>query len=94
VFACRYYLQCPDEAIRAALKTMIAKALDKEMTMIDANGEVSLEGSTRTPLETGRSGKPKTMDYKVLLMALVSGEQVTGDPKYREAAERVARHFK
>ena len=94
VFASRYYLQCPDEAIRAALKTMIAKALDKEMTMIDPNGEVSLEGSTRTPLETGRSGKPKTMDYKVLLMALVSGEQVTGDPKYREVAERVARHFK
>ena len=94
MFASRYYLHCPDATTRVALKAMIAKALDKEMTKIDANGEVSLEGSTRTPLETGRSGKPKTMDYKVLLMALVLGEQITGDPKCREAAERVARHFK
>jgi len=94
MFASRYYLHCPDEAARAALKAMIAKALDKEMTKIDANGEVSLEGSTRTPLEKGRSGKQKTMDYKVLLTALLFGEEITGDPRYREAAERVARHYK
>jgi hypothetical protein len=94
MFACRYYLNCPDEATRAAIKSMIAKALDKEMPRIDANGEVSLEGSTRTPLEKGRSGKQKTMDYKILLTALVFGEQLTGDPQYREAAERVARHYK
>jgi hypothetical protein len=93
MFASRYYLYCPDEATRTALKTMIAKALDKEMTKIDANGEVSLEGSTRTPLEKGRSGKQKTMDYKVLLMALALGGKITGDPRYQEAAERVARHY-
>lgn len=94
LFASRYLLACPDEATRSALKKMIAKALDKDMTMIDANGEVSLEGSTRTPLETGRSGKPKTMDYKILLQALVFGVELTGEAKYREAAGRVGRHFK
>jgi len=94
VFASRYWTLCPEARTKAALAKMIQGALTKELTKIDAQGDVSLEGSTRVTSEVARSGKPKTMDYKMLVIALLNGEKVTGNRQFGAVAERIAQRQK
>jgi hypothetical protein len=92
LFATRYLLVCSDPPTQAQLRQLIAKALEKERTMISATGEVSLDGSTRITSENARSGKKKTMDYKTLAQALIFWSDLSGDASCREAAESIAQN--
>lgn len=90
LLAARYYTVCPDATLRAEIKNRIDRGLRWELTRLDANGNISLEGNSRTGKETGRSGRPKTIDYKSLLQAFVFGAAITRDARYQRAAERIA----
>jgi hypothetical protein len=90
VFATRYLLVCGDATVRARLEQMIGKTLEKEKTAIDKNGNVTTAGSTRLTSEEGRSGRPKTMDYKMLVQALIFWSDISGDSSWRDIAGRVA----
>lgn len=90
-FAMSYYRVCPDPALREGLKTMAGKALASALTKVGADGTISLEGSTRVGQEESRSGVTKTLDYKNMLLGLIFAERLLGDPRYREAAQRLAR---
>jgi hypothetical protein len=61
-----------------------------EMERIDEKGAAQIDGSTRTGVETSREGKVKTVDYKVLLLAFVAGERLTGASGFRRTAKRIA----
>jgi hypothetical protein len=91
MFAARYYTVCEDPKLRDEIKKMITRALDWERTKIDAEGQVTVEGSTRVTTEVSRSGTAKTIDYKAIITALVMGSELTGRAEFREAAWRVAR---
>jgi hypothetical protein len=69
---------------------MIDLGLRWVLTKVDAQGHISLEGSTRTGKELGRSGTVKTIDYKNILQALAFGTAITGDARYKVAAEHIA----
>jgi hypothetical protein len=90
VFASRYLLVCGDSTVRAKMRFMIRKTLEKEKTALDENGNVSTAGSTRVTLEKGRNGRPKTMDYKMLLQALIFWSDISGESSWRNIAGRVA----
>ncbi len=89
--ALRYLTVCADPAVKQALKAMAAKSIQGATSKIGPDGTLSLEGSTRTGQETSRSGKTKTLDYKMLLQGLIFAEKVLSQPGYRDAAERLAR---
>ena len=55
---------------------------------VDAEGKVDMEDSTRTPNETGRSGKPKKLDDRSFVQAFVFGAKITGKNEYRDIARR------
>ncbi len=93
-FAIRYLLVCEDPTVRAGLEQMIPRALEKEDTAIDANGNVETAGSTRLTSEESRSGRAKTMDYKTLAQALIFWSDLGGDPSFREVAGRIAMNRK
>ena len=90
VFASRYLLVCEDTTVSTKMRLMIRKTLEKEKTAIDENGNVSTAGSTRVTLEKGRNGRPKTMDYKMLLQALIFLSDISGESSWRDIAGRVA----
>ncbi len=85
-----YYLVCSDPDLKAQIKTMLRQGLRWEMTKIDADGIVSTEGSTRTGVEEGRSGRAKTVDYRELIQAFSFGAAILGDPQFEETATRLA----
>jgi hypothetical protein len=90
VFATRYLLVCEDRMVCAGLKQMIGKALEKEKTAINENGNVTTMGSTRLTSEESRSGRSKSMDYKMLAQALIFWSDISGDSSWREIAGQVA----
>lgn len=94
VMAARYYTVCRDTGLRARIREMLSRGLAWELGKIDAEGEVSAEGSTRIAQELSRSGKSKTIDFKAVVTALVDGARITGKREFYEAAERVARHVR
>jgi len=90
-FALRYYSVCGDTGLRNALKTMSEKSLANAITKVGPDGSISTEGSTRTGVEAGRTGKAKTIDYKNIIQALVFGARIDNEPKDREIAQRLAK---
>lgn len=92
LFAARYYTVCTNTTLQRQIKNAIVKGLNWELTKIDNRGYIDLTGSTRTGVEQGLSGRTKGIDFKLLLQGLTFGTVITGDPKYRQAAERVAKY--
>jgi hypothetical protein len=90
MMAARYYAVCDDAELRARLRAMMVRAGEFEMTKIDAQGVISIEGSTRMGHEPGRGGKIKTVSYKEVLQAFLLASQITGERRFRAAAERIA----
>lgn len=90
-YAMSYYSVCQDTALRAKLKTMAGKALMNALQKVNPDGTVSLEGSTRVGKEESRSGVTKTLDYKNMLIGLIFADRELGDPRFREAAQRIAK---
>jgi hypothetical protein len=86
----RYYLVCPDPALRAEIRNMIERGLHWELTRVDGSGSVSTTGNSRVGKESGRSGAAKTVDYKSLLQAFTFGAALTGNQRYEKVAERIA----
>jgi hypothetical protein len=92
LYAARYYLACPDPELRAKVRDMIYRGLVWEMGRVDENtGEVVIRGSTRVGVELGGDNQPKQVDYKSVFQAFVLGFHITGDARFREVAERIAR---
>jgi hypothetical protein len=91
----RYYLVCSDARLRGEVRQMIGRGLQWELTRVEDDGTVSLAGNSRVGKERGRSGKPKTVDYKGLLQAFLFGAAITGNPRYEQVAQRIAagRHW-
>ena len=89
LMAGRYAACCADADLRAQVEKFVTRASDYELTKIDAAGHVDLADSTRTPKENGRTGKPKTFDYKALAQGFVFTSAITGDARYSDAARRV-----
>lgn len=94
LLAGRYYTVCHDQALREQVRGMLVRGLGWEAGKIDADGEVSLTGSTRVNSESGRSGAAKTLDTKAIVMSLAGGAQITGHTEFYDAALRVARHVR
>ena len=65
---------------------MVGRASEYEMTKLDKQGLLSTEGSTRMGHEPGRGGKIKTVNYKEMLQAFLLAAQITGDNRFRAAA--------
>ena len=91
IFGLRYLLVCDDPETSNALRNMVEKALVRESAAIDTNGNVDTAGSTRLTMEAARSGKAKSMDYKLLIQALVFWSDISGEPQWRQMAANVAR---
>jgi hypothetical protein len=94
VFGIRYLLVCEDPPVRDQLGRMITAALRRERRAISADGGVDTQGSTRLNSEESRSGRAKSMDYKMLAQGLVFWADISGDGSYRDVAEAVARDRK
>ena len=90
-YAMCYYSVCGDPTLRAGLKTMAGKALASALPKVNADGTVSLEGSTRVGQEQSRSGVTKTLDMKNILTGLIFADRSLGDPQFRNTAQRIAR---
>lgn len=90
LMAGRYWPVCGDAALREQLRTMMGRAAAFELTKMDNQGMLSAEGSTRMGHEPGRGGKIKTVNYKEMLQAFLLAAQITGDNRFRAAAERIA----
>lgn len=90
-FALRYLTVCPDPAVRDSIKKMAAKSIDGATAKINPDGTLSTEGSTRTGQEESRSGKTKTLDYKMILQGLIFAEKILKQRKYGEAADKLAK---
>ena len=90
-YAERYAVVCHDESLRRQILDMIVKGLRFEQSLIENDGSLSLSGSTRTPTETARSGKKKTVDYGMTVQAFSLGYQLTKEPSFEGTAELVAK---
>ncbi len=86
----RFYHSTSDESLKSKLKTMIERGLKWELSKIDANGNLEVEGSTRTEKEAAHTGKIKKPDYKSIIQAFVLGAEITGDRAFHEAAQKIA----
>jgi hypothetical protein len=90
----RYYatLDCrTSAALMAQVRRMLEKTCHWEMQRVMANGEIDVTGSTRMLKEPGRNGAIKHTNYKEIIQAFSYTGAITGDPVYRETAERLAR---
>jgi hypothetical protein len=94
VFAIRYSLVCEDPSVRAQVGQMITVALNREKAAIGPDGSVDTGGSTRITNEESRSGRAKTMDYKMLAQGLVFWSDLSGEASDRDVAAAVARNRK
>ena len=90
LLAARYDSVCPDPTLRAEIAQMIGKALNWELTKVDARGDVSAAGSTRTDKEYGPAGNLKTVNYPVIVEAFTAGAAITGNPTYEATAAKIA----
>ena len=86
----RYYTVCKDAHLRSQIKEMVVRGLNWELGKVEETGAVNAEGSTRVGKEKGRAGTAKNIDYKTITQAFSLGSYVTGDPRYEEAAQRIA----
>ncbi|MDX1931849.1 MAG: hypothetical protein SFU56_04520 [Capsulimonadales bacterium] len=91
LLAARYHTVCPDPTLRQKIRRMIKKGLQWEATKIEKSGKINMEGSSRTGVETGRSGGLKSADYKAVVQAFVLGGAITDTPSCLEDARRIAR---
>lgn len=94
VFGIRYFLVCEDPVVRDQMGRMITAALNRAKAAIGPDGSVNTDGSTRITNEESRSGRAKTMDYKMLAQGLVFWSDLSGEASGREAAAAVARNRK
>ena len=86
----RYLTVCPDSGLSSQVRSMIVAGLNWEEGFIDASGQVSIVGSTRTGTEVSRDNTVKTVDYKSIIQAFSVATTLTGDPSYRLVAQAVA----
>ena len=89
LMAARYDSVCPDPTLRSEIGQMIGKALNWELTKVDAQGNVSAVGSTRTDKEYGPAGNLKTVNYPVIVEAFTAGAAITGNANYEATAARI-----
>lgn len=83
-------LALEDAALERDLEKMMARAMEPVMAAVQPDGSIDVEGSTRAQ-ETGRSGKPKRIAYRVIVPALIDYGQMTSDPRYTECAHRIGK---
>ncbi len=89
MMASRYYFADTNDE-RALAVPVIANGLNWFKTKMQPDGEVDIAGSTRVGIESGRSGKPKTLDKPAILQSLVYGAIITHDASYENYARRFA----
>jgi hypothetical protein len=92
LFAERYYMVCPDHSLKLELKDMIRKTLRREEQAVLPNGDLSIEGSTRTgqDLEHNGSGRAKGRDTKGILQMFAFGSEITQKPQFEDIAQKIA----
>jgi hypothetical protein len=90
LMAGRYWGVCPEPSVRGALRAMMQKALDYELTKLDDQGKLSVAGSTRMGAEPGRGGRIKTVNYKEVVEGMVLAATITGDRRFHDAAAKIA----
>ena len=90
LMAARYDAACTDPSLRASIGKMIVKGLDWESTKVDAQGNVSAVGSTRTGKEYGPAGNLKMVTYPIIVEAFTAGAAITGNGGFEATAGRIA----
>lgn len=88
--ACHYTTICSDPALEKELREMALKGLGRVLTQVQPDGTVDITSSTRLGKEKDRQGHTKVMNYRFLTQVLVWANRVTGDPMYRDLAEKTA----
>ncbi|MBN3940599.1 MAG: hypothetical protein HWQ40_11860 [Nostoc sp. NMS9] len=94
IYAQRWVTYFPQDEITPKVVAMINKSLLWEQTRILPSGEISTQGNTRTAgQEKGRSGKVKGIDRKSALRAFAYWASVTGNPQWKENAQKIAKFY-
>jgi PKD repeat protein len=83
----------PRDSLTPSLSVMITNGLAWETTMLLSTGEISCVGNTRTGVETSRSGKDKTVDWKKAVTAFSYWSVVTGNLQWEADGQRVAQAY-
>jgi hypothetical protein len=91
VFGARYALIESDSIGRDAALTMLPKAMDREARVVGPDGDVSVEGSTRTGKEIGFADRPKKISRINVAEGFFLGWKATANPKYHTLFQRVGR---
>lgn len=90
LYAARYVLVCRSSSLASRLLTMIRQALAWEVQHVDGQGQVALDGNTRTGVERARDGAIKNVEYRLLIQAICVAAAVIDEPQHREVARRLA----
>jgi PKD repeat protein len=83
----------PNDTLTPSVTAMINKGLAWEETMILSNGQVSIQGDTRTGVEIGPSGNVKGVDAMNVVNAFSYWYQLTGTMRAEQDAQRVAAFY-
>jgi len=87
--ACRYYTVCRDPHLRAALRDMLWKAMNYQLTKLDGKGNVDFSDSTRIGQEVTREGEAKTTSERSAYYGLTFLSQILDRVEYRKIAEQI-----
>ena len=90
LMALRYLPVCANPGLRAQLRTMIRRAVARELREQAPDGSLDTAGSTRIGAEHARNGEVKEVPYGEILQALVYGAQAVPEPGWLEPARRIA----
>jgi hypothetical protein len=85
---------CRTPSLRAALRAMVRRAVELELSNMDGNGAISADDSTRIGHEYARSGKLKVVPYGEILQALVYAAHALPQPQWLEPAARLAERLR
>jgi hypothetical protein len=89
LFAEHYYILTRNAQLREQTLAMLRNTLATELRHIGQNGVIDTSDSTREGHELTRGGKVKTPDIAAFLEALAEAGDLTGDPQYVDAAQRI-----
>ena len=94
VYAAQWVSYFPEEALTAEVTEMIDKAIAWQQSRILPNGEISIEGNTRTSgQEILRSGEVKGINNREIIRGFAYWASVTEDEGLQENAYDVARFY-
>jgi PKD repeat protein len=93
VYAQLWTKHFPTDSLTPAVSTMINKAVAWEHSRILHNGEVSIDGNTRTGVEGSFSGVTKTVDWRKVVSAFAWHFQTTDDWQWMIDGQKVAEYY-